>query len=214
LAVHERSADELDTLDDCGFSVFCFDAERTQVRYRTCAGDIIYGGACGIAESSDDGGLWRGRSVEQFSGVVLDGFACFDVFVDDESVACVVGLDPQANERIDVSKVERTIQRQCGVIRERLDVNVGVEFVEDDIFEVGTFAEHFSFEACSARAFHHRDAIVDGEISVGAFCFLLAVDVERALGAVSVGAFFYRFPDAPFENRRSVFWSFVDCFLH
>ena len=110
-------------------------------------------------------------------GVDVDGGPASDIFIDYPHNAVAVELEPKADEWIDESEIECSIEREIRVVVDGADVNAGVEFIEDDVFEVRPSAEHLGFPCGSAGSFELCDAVIDFEIAICELCFASAVGV-------------------------------------
>ena len=58
-----------------------------------------------------------------------------DVFVDDADGAGLIDLNPQADERIDKTKIDRAIERQVRIVFDRPYVHGGIEIRKDGVFQ-------------------------------------------------------------------------------
>src|SRR4030042_1549548 len=161
-----RPADKLNSLQDTASPEACYEPHRAQLPHNTRAGNIIYAGACGVAEGRSHPALSAGRSALNLANVDVNRRSAANILINNAHNAGTINLNPQTHKRIYKSKSKRTVERQIQGVIDLADISVIVELVKNDIFKRRSFAEHLRLPAGSAGTAHRCNAIIDFQIAV------------------------------------------------
>ena len=128
-----------------------------------------------------------------------------DILVDNTNAPVFIDLYPKAYERIDKTKIDRTIQRKRRIVIDLTDMDTMIEFRKNKPICTRPHTKHLRLETRLTRTTHLSNTIVYRKITLRTLSLSLTVTVQSTLRARTPPALLDNFPHTPLKNRNPVF---------